>query len=252
MPRVRRKFLESHDCSYLNKRPGRPVQSSERAPRTRSKVRSRSCRRGLHGCIFYTIARSWTMIGIAHSLEPHTKRIDCKVGDIVLFVQHHILSTPSPPSTSLIHVPLSLFSSETQKYQKHTMASLRSVPQASAAPIHAPAPWTLKGDMYWLFLRLSSPLPQNVYHPLDIGQHSSPTSSSFQGGFGTIQIIRYSESPVGPYDELMLIPGEYEVPGGEHKGKSKVRVSRIYVNQKETCYNGISPQTSPFHCIASS
>lgn len=117
------------------------------------------------------------------------------------------------------------------------MASLRAAAKTIPPPEHAPAPWTLKGDMYWLFLRLSSPLPANVYHPLDMAQHTSP-SSSFQGGFGTIQIIRYSESPVGPYDELMLIPGEYEVPGGEHKGKSKVRVSRIYVNQRETCFNG--------------
>lgn len=119
------------------------------------------------------------------------------------------------------------------------MAALRVATSMSRVPDHVPAPWRLKADMYWLVLRLSNPLPPETYHPLDTAQYSSP-ASSFKGGFGMIQVIRYSESPVGPYDELMIIPGEYEVPGGEQKGRSKVRVSRIYVSQMETCFNGSS------------
>lgn len=124
------------------------------------------------------------------------------------------------------------------------MASSRVTAKTSTPPDDVPAPWKLRGDMYWAMLRLSGPLAQNIYHPLD-GAHYSLPSSSFKGGFGMIQVIRYTESPVGPYDELMIIPGEFEVPGGEQKGKSKVRVSRIYVNQKETCYNGITYLGSP-------
>lgn len=133
-------------------------------------------------------------------------------------------------SSSLCHFP------RRTTAQQIKMATLRTTAQSSMAPEHVPAPWTLRGDMYWLIIRLSS-LPPDIYHPLDAAQHSA-TSNNFQGSYGMIQVIRYSESPVGPYDELMIIPGEFNVPGGDQKGKSKVRVSRIYVNQKETCYNG--------------
>lgn len=57
------------------------------------------------------------------------------------------------------------------------------------------------------------------------------------GKIGMIQVLRYTESPVGPYDELLIIPGffEYENEGEKEEG---VRVSRIYVSQKYTCWNG--------------
>jgi hypothetical protein len=51
-----------------------------------------------------------------------------------------------------------------------------------------------------------------------------------------VKIIRYIESPVGPYDELVLVPGEFEY---EHSGKkSNLKVSRIYDSQEQTCYDG--------------
>lgn len=52
-----------------------------------------------------------------------------------------------------------------------------------------------------------------------------------------LQLIRYSETPVGPYDEMVLLPGDFGVPGG--KGQN-MRITRIYVSQKDTCYNGQS------------
>jgi hypothetical protein len=59
-----------------------------------------------------------------------------------------------------------------------------------------------------------------------------------------VQIIRYTESPVGPYDELVLVPGGFEYESneldnqGKRKKKSNLKVSRIYVSQEKTCYNG--------------
>ena len=53
-----------------------------------------------------------------------------------------------------------------------------------------------------------------------------------------IQIVRYSDTPVGPYDELLIIPGSYTVPGGTQKGKTQLRATRFYVSQRETTYNG--------------
>lgn len=59
-----------------------------------------------------------------------------------------------------------------------------------------------------------------------------------------VQIIRYKESPVGPYDEFVLVPGKFEYESNdrddEGKGvkKSNLKVSRIYVSQEKTSYNG--------------
>jgi len=53
-----------------------------------------------------------------------------------------------------------------------------------------------------------------------------------------IMIVRYSDTPVGSYDELVVIPGNFKVPGGDLQGKERMRISRIYVSQRETTYNG--------------
>lgn len=63
-----------------------------------------------------------------------------------------------------------------------------------------------------------------------------------------VQIVRYSESPVGPYDELVIMPGDFEVPvlngsgggegnGGKKKVKKNTRITGIWVSQKDTCWN---------------
>lgn len=62
-----------------------------------------------------------------------------------------------------------------------------------------------------------------------------------------IQIIRYTESPVGPYDELILSPGfhEYTVEeNGKRIKKKNARITRIYVSQKYTCWNGRKSEIS--------
>ncbi|EQL01217.1 hypothetical protein OCS_03072 [Ophiocordyceps sinensis CO18] len=57
-----------------------------------------------------------------------------------------------------------------------------------------------------------------------------------------IQIIRYRDSPVGPYDEMLVVPGSFDWtrrgPGGRPEGGCNPRISRIYVSQKQSCYNG--------------
>jgi len=121
----------------------------------------------------------------------------------------------------------------------------------SPSPISStPAPWTLKGTVY-TFLFYVTPsqaknLPSIAYSPLEGG--SSFGAAKAVGGLGNIQIIRYFESPVGPYDEMVLIPGkfEYEVEQGGPKRRN-FRVTRIYVSQKETCYNGRKNWSIPKH-----
>ena len=64
-----------------------------------------------------------------------------------------------------------------------------------------------------------------------------------------VQIVRYTETPVGAYDELVIIPGDFEVPvlsggsggegeGGKKKVKKNTRITGIWVSQKDTCWNG--------------
>ncbi|KAI9817142.1 MAG: hypothetical protein M1827_001254 [Pycnora praestabilis] len=114
-------------------------------------------------------------------------------------------------------------------------------------PASAPPPWTCKCEAYWLISYAAGPLPENAYAPLEAA--SGPFSSSeqagqFKGGLSMIQIVRYSETPVGSYDELLIIPGFFGVPGTKDKN---FRVTRIYVSQRATCYNGRKNWNIPKH-----
>ncbi|KAK2764222.1 hypothetical protein CKAH01_15762 [Colletotrichum kahawae] len=107
----------------------------------------------------------------------------------------------------------------------------------STAPIElAPAPWTLKGTVYSVTLvPLSNDLPKKAFPPLE-RQYASATEGEYLGILGMIQIIRYTESPVGPYDELLIVPGFFKYnhtnAEGAREEKKNVRVSRISVSQK--------------------
>ncbi|KAI1429976.1 hypothetical protein F5Y12DRAFT_709522 [Xylaria sp. FL1777] len=122
------------------------------------------------------------------------------------------------------------------------------------APIvPSPAPWNLKGTMYIVsFFSKAGKLPDHAYSPLERdSEFASPTiSGEYRGGISQFQVIRYTESPVGPYDELIVCPGsfKYEVEeDGKRKTKKNVRISRIYVSQKYTCWNGRTNWNIPKH-----
>ncbi|KAK3638075.1 hypothetical protein LTR56_013285 [Elasticomyces elasticus] len=110
----------------------------------------------------------------------------------------------------------------------------------------APAPWSCNCETYWLVLQLQNPLPADIYDPLE-ASHSAVSTEGFRGGFGMVMIVRYSHTPVGSYDELLVIPGTFDVSGGSQKGKARRRISRIYVNQRETTYNGRKNWNIPKH-----
>ncbi|KAL7778273.1 hypothetical protein CFE70_004950 [Pyrenophora teres f. teres 0-1] len=100
----------------------------------------------------------------------------------------------------------------------------------STAPIElAPAPWTLKGTVYTVtFVPLSTRLPTKAYAPLE-RQYASAVEGKYIGILGQIQIIRYTDSPVGPYDELLIVPGffkyNYTDASGKKEEKKNVRVN---------------------------
>ncbi|KAK4493961.1 hypothetical protein PRZ48_015147 [Zasmidium cellare] len=116
----------------------------------------------------------------------------------------------------------------------------------SPAQTSHPAPWTLKGEMYWLIAKAPTPLPKTAYHPLEQAAINGNTND-FRGGMCYTQIVRYSDSPVGPYDELAIVPGVFGVPGGKLKGKKKMRVTRIYVSGRETMFDGRKNWNIPKH-----
>jgi hypothetical protein len=109
-----------------------------------------------------------------------------------------------------------------------------------------PAPWTCKCTAYvCTFWRSPSEgLPDEVYDPLEA---SSPGFNSgdenYLGGLCLVQIIRYTSTPVGPYDELAILPGFFQ----KGKGTKHARISRIYVSQMDTCYNGRKNWNIPKH-----
>jgi hypothetical protein len=63
-----------------------------------------------------------------------------------------------------------------------------------------------------------------------------------RGGLSMLQLIRYTDTPAGAYDELVIVPGGFEYPAHGKNGTvvTKVgnRISRIYVSQRNTCWNG--------------
>ncbi|PPJ56347.1 hypothetical protein CBER1_00723 [Cercospora berteroae] len=125
----------------------------------------------------------------------------------------------------------------------------------SPEPIElVPAPWTLKGDMYGSFLlpgagvplfANSDSLPKKAFPPLE-RQYPEAIAGEYTGRLGMLQVLRYTETPVGPYDELLIIPGFF---GFEENGKRQemTRVSRIYVSQKYTAWNGRKNWNIPKH-----
>lgn len=105
----------------------------------------------------------------------------------------------------------------------------------------APGPWTCKGEAFWLLTYTSQssaaePLSSAAFGPLEESAFRDVSKSgTFKGGLGSIMVVRYTSSPVGPYDELLYIPGKFTVP---LTGEEKMRITRIYVSTKASVYNG--------------
>jgi hypothetical protein len=111
----------------------------------------------------------------------------------------------------------------------------------------SPPPWKTKATIIIIPFRTdratTKNFPEKAYHPLELQSgFASKESGSPKGGLSMIQLIRYHETPVGPYEEMIFTPGlfEYQVEGkkGRPAKKSHYRVTRMYVTQKYACWNG--------------
>ncbi|KAL4922072.1 hypothetical protein BDW62DRAFT_197311 [Aspergillus aurantiobrunneus] len=142
-----------------------------------------------------------------------------------------------------------------------------SFPPNPAIPI-APPPWTLKAQA-WTFLysdintddcpsqnpnntpeTLQSILPPGAYHPFET-LHASALRKLTNGNpqFQTswlkaVMIVRYTDTDVGPYDELILIPGRAVNP---NTGKKEMRISTIYVSTDASVWSGRRNWNIPKH-----
>ncbi|KAI0187055.1 hypothetical protein EV127DRAFT_513931 [Xylaria flabelliformis] len=134
--------------------------------------------------------------------------------------------------------------------------------------VPVPPPWKLKGTVYMLSFwsgkasaagregsdkARQDGLPTIAYSPLEAKSSFADPAASGEhlGGLSQIQIIRYTESPVGPYDELIICPGNFAYEKNDEEGKRKkmkdLRITRIYVSQKYTCWNGRANWNIPKH-----
>ena len=103
----------------------------------------------------------------------------------------------------------------------------------------APPPWKCHFSAYIgsFYVSPSSSLPRDLaYEPLEASSPQFVEGCVWKGGMVMVEFLRYSYTPVGTYDELIIAPGKFEVPGGHG---SHTRITRIYVSQRDTTYNGI-------------
>lgn len=99
-------------------------------------------------------------------------------------------------------------------------ADLPSVPLA-------PAPWQLTGQGYILLVKL----PKEV---LDDPRHvPAELRGTRRGGFAMVMLVDYEHSAVGPYRELLYIPGTFAFGAARHRS-----ITRIYVSSVESVVNG--------------
>ncbi|KAJ7104470.1 hypothetical protein B0H15DRAFT_767061 [Mycena belliarum] len=110
------------------------------------------------------------------------------------------------------------------------------------------SPWKLKGRS-WIFplapLSKVSSFPAGWSTPYQAEALS--TGGTFIGGIGQVQIVSYSESPVGEReiidDELMYVPGRWKYSDGTKAW----RITQIYVSTRVSIMNGRKNWNIPKH-----
>ncbi|GGD55004.1 hypothetical protein GCM10011514_19000 [Emticicia aquatilis] len=96
--------------------------------------------------------------------------------------------------------------------------------------MQAPPPWKLKGNGYIFLYHF----PKSFVKKL--GFLADYQADRFNGDFvGTVMLVDYATSDVGPYHELLFVPGRLNFD------KKKIfSISKIYVSSQESVENGIA------------
>ncbi len=101
-----------------------------------------------------------------------------------------------------------------------------------AEPCPAPAPWKLHGWAVLCFCLFrpsaaATPPPSQFHYP----------AFGFLGRIGVVAAIRYYDSPVGPYDEVLAAPGTV-LTTGRRPWTAAQTVTRMYVTSAESAVCG--------------
>ncbi|GAB2479617.1 acetoacetate decarboxylase family protein [Algoriphagus taiwanensis] len=99
-------------------------------------------------------------------------------------------------------------------------------------------PWDLKGEGIILIYSFKKDWVEQE------GNLPKGLRGKFRGGLGFVMLVDYTESPVGTYKELLIIPGKFGQP-------KKQAITHIYVDSEASTQNGranwgIPKKTAPF------
>lgn len=98
-----------------------------------------------------------------------------------------------------------------------------------------PAPWDLTGEGFILVYKFPKEFIQKN------GFLADYQKENFEGGFGTVICVNYTSSNVGPYFELLFIPGVINLKKVNlQKIRSGFTISKIYVSTQSSVDNGIA------------
>lgn len=90
-----------------------------------------------------------------------------------------------------------------------------------------PAPWELQASGYLFVLKLAR-------EQLDVGSFAPPSLRSARTGpFAYAMFVDYAQTPVGPYRELLFIPGAFRYPD-----RTCFTITKIYVSSQASVVNG--------------
>lgn len=102
-----------------------------------------------------------------------------------------------------------------------------------------PAPWELYGKGYILLYRFDSEFVNT--------QGNVPwfLRGSFARGIGSVMLVDYEISNVGPYSELLFIPGKFRHIDKQEKKRRVDTITKIYVSTEASVVNGIKNWAIP-------
>lgn len=133
-------------------------------------------------------------------------------------------------------------------------------PSPPAGVSHIPGPWLSQSKVY-LFTKLLSPgsredtvlrgLPPGSYNPLETVHPSALAlvngAPQWKGGLSYFALIRYEDTPVGPYDELIAVSDGWVNP---YEKSTSARITNIYVDSRRSVWNGRN-NWSAYHFLSS-
>lgn len=91
--------------------------------------------------------------------------------------------------------------------------------------LKSPPPWELSGEGIVMIFRFKENWVENS------GLLPKHLKGRFKGGLGYVMLVKYDKSPVGPYHELLIIPGKFR--------KTKMQaITKIYVDSDASTQNG--------------